>query len=420
MGSRASRFLLCMPLLGALAVAACTPIAPSLPPPPPTPTSIPGCGETEVPTPSNPVDYVAVVDTPGPSTPDVVTFTADSEGDKNAQLDHAKQGGTIVAVDQQQPVSALAVDPSNDPQFPNQYGLVNSGFTAAWANGFDGTGVTIAILDTGIQANHEDLNGTSPGKVLPGADFVTGSAVDSYQGNSNFGTIDYNGHGTHVAGIAAADDNAVGGLGGAPGATLMSVRVLDQNGSGFTSNVVSGIYYAVNHGAKVISMSLGGAGCSSTEHAAVDYAEANGAIVVAAAGNDSSSTPIYPAGFGSAVIAVGATTSANAMASYSNFGSPYVDLGAPGSSVLSTLNGPGISSYGYKSGTSMATPFVSAAAALVLQKCPAITNGNPNGGSVKDKVMSLLQSTASPVIPGMGASLVQAGAATASTVACPA
>lgn len=117
------------------------------------------------------------------------------------------------------------------------------------------------------------------------------------------------------------------------------------------------------------------------------------------------------------MIAVGATTSSNAKASYSNYGSPYVDLGAPGSSILSTTNDGG---YGYKSGTSMATPFVSAAVALVLQKCPSISNGDPNGSSIKDKVMSLLQSTASPVIPGLGASLLQAGAATASSVACPA
>src|SRR2546423_13709504 len=109
MGKRASRFLLCLPLLGALGVAACQPV-PAPPPPPSPPTSVPGCGETQVPSAANPVAYVAVVDTPGTSAPDVVTFTARSENEKHAKLEDARHGGSVVAVDPEQPVSALAVD----------------------------------------------------------------------------------------------------------------------------------------------------------------------------------------------------------------------------------------------------------------------------------------------------------------------
>src|SRR5581483_608886 len=157
--------------------------------------------------------------------------------------------------------------------------------------------------------------------------------------------------------------------------------------------------------------------CDSSMQYAVDQAEQAGVVVVAAAGNAASSTPIYPAGFGGAVIAVGATDSANHRASYSNYGAPYVDIGAPGSNIYSTY-APGPSTYRNLSGTSMATPFVSAAVALVLEHCPSIANGSTNGSSITDKVLALLQSTASPMIDDLGAALLQAGAATSAV--CPA
>lgn len=379
------------------------------------------CGSSEQPSPTNPVDYVAVVDEPGSGPLAVETFTATSKHEKDAKLDELAATGTVVAVDEDEPVAAL-VTPNDDPNFPNppnsgSWGLTNAGFTTAWTNGYDGTGVKIAILDTGVTASHEDLGSA---KVLQGIDYYAGSDA-APAGDSNYGRVDANGHGTHVAGIAASADNTVGGLGGAPGASILPVRVLGPNGSGFTSDVVAGITWAAAHGADVISMSLGGASCSASEQAALDDAEAQGVVVVAAAGNANSNVPIYPAGFEGEVIAVGATTSSNAKASYSNYGAPFVDLGAPGSLILSTYKDsagqPANGAYATLSGTSMATPLVAAAVGLVLQRCPAITNGPATGSSVGDKVLALLQSTASPVIPGLGASLLQAGAATAAS--CP-
>jgi subtilisin family serine protease len=380
------------------------------------PTSVPACGSTATPTPSNPVDYVAVVDEPGTGAPEVETFTATSEADKAAQIDELEENGTVVTVEPDEPVTALVTP---DPRSPEQWGLTNSGFAAAWAAGFDGAGVTIAIVDSGVLATHEDL----AGKVAPGIDFYAGSEA-APAGDSNYGRLDPNGHGTHVAGIAAAADNSLGGLGGAPGASILPVRVLGATGSGSTSDVVDGIIWAADPlkgGADVISLSLGGSYCSPSEQEAVEYAEREGAIVVAAAGNDNGNVPIYPAGFEGEVIAVGSTTSANAKSSFSNWGTPFVDIAAPGSLILSTYKDsagqPANGAYTTLSGTSMATPYVSAVVALVLQHCAAIVNGSAGGSSVADKVLTLLRSTASPSIPGLGARLVQAGAATAA--ACP-
>ncbi|MBM3670831.1 MAG: hypothetical protein FJW86_01395 [Actinobacteria bacterium] len=368
------------------------------------------------PTPADPVEYVAVVDEPGPGAPEVETFTATSEADLEAQIDELEAEGTVVAVEPEQPVAALV---DADPRSAEQWGLTNSAFSTAWTNGFDGTGVRIAILDTGVQAAHEDL----AGKVVQGIDYYAGSSGDP-AGDSDYGRVDANGHGTHVAGIAAAGDNAVGGLGGAPGATIVPVRVLGAGGSGSSSDVSSGIIWAADPtkgNADVINLSLGGSSCSSSQQAAVDYAESQGVVVVAAAGNDDVNVPIYPAGFEGEVIAVGSTTSANAKSSFSNYGTPFVDIGAPGSAILSSYKDspgqPPNGAYLVKSGTSMATPYTAAAVALLLQHCPAITNGSAAGGSVADKVLATLQATASPEIAGLGASLVQAGALT--TVTCP-
>jgi thermitase len=264
----------------------------------------------------------------------------------------------------------------DDPLFTVQYAFDNTGQSVlgkkgtpnddinveqAW-NVTEGNGVKVAILDTGINLNQPDL----AGKVILQKTFVTGTTS----------VEDGNGHGTHVAGILAADtNNNIGVAGTCPGCQLIIGKVLDDSGSGTTSDATDGITWAADNGAKVISMSLGtdDSSTASLYQQAVNYAMSKGAIVVAAAGNDGTSQPNYPAA-ATGVVAVAATTNTNAKASYSNFGS-YVKIAAPGDNILST--GPthsfqiepfGYSTsspYYYLSGTSMATPVVAGVAALV-------------------------------------------------------
>ena len=191
---------------------------------------------------------------------------------------------------------------------------------------------------------------------------------------------DDNGHGTHVAGTIAAVDNTVGVVGVAPQASLLAAKVLNRQGSGYLSDVIAGIDYCVQNGAKVVSMSLGSSSDVQALHNAVDAAYADGVLLVAAAGNDYGGAVSYPAAYDS-VVAVSATDSNNNLASFSNVG-PEVELAAPGVSILSTYKDGG---YATLSGTSMATPHVSGVAALAIQANPLMSNV---------EVRALLQNTA--------------------------
>jgi subtilisin family serine protease len=407
------RGLVALVCLAALA-AACTPVVNDPPPtttttqPPPPPPVLPsGCGSTavETPTPENPVDYYAVVDQPGETTDEVVAFTATSDADLSAAVAELEQRGDVEVVQEDQPVSALDVTPLDEPNYASQYGLMStaSDFASAWTSGYTGAGVKIAVIDSGVIATHEDFD-TSVSTTL-GTDFVA-------TGN---GTTDPNGHGTHVAGIAAAVDDEQGGMGGAPGAEIMPIRVLASNGSGSMADVIAGIDWAVANYAQVINLSLGGYACDPTLDTHVQDALDAGIVVVAAAGNcgngggncPSVNAPIYPAaGAAASLIAVGATTNANVRASYSTVGS-YVDIGAPGSGILSSYK-PGPNTYASLNGTSMATPHVAAAAALVLEACPSLTPA---------QVKAALTSTADAAVTSVGAGLLKANAA-ASAVDC--
>jgi len=236
----------------------------------------------------------------------------------------------------------------NDPYFSTQqWGPQKVQAPAAWDITRGSSSVRIAIVDTGVQYNHPDLSG----KVVLGHDYVDGDN-NPYDGN---------GHGTHCAGIAAAvTNNGTGIAGMAPNASILAVRVLDNNGSGTLDAVANGIIYAADNGAKVISLSLGGSAGSTTLQNAVDYAWNKGAVVVAAAGNSGTNLPSYPAYYSNA-IAVAATTSSDVKASYSNWGS-WVDVAAPGSSIYSTYP---TNTYTSLSGTSMATPHVAGLAGLL-------------------------------------------------------
>ena len=248
---------------------------------------------------------------------------------------------------------------TNDPLRPEQWALDRVSFESAWTI-TQGQGVKVAVIDSGVRGDHQDLAGT----VLPGIDFV------SPGGN---GWNDRNGHGTHVAGIiAAAANNGVGVAGGAPRVKILPVRVLAADGSGSSENVARGIVWAVDHGARVINLSLGGPDPSPGTEVAIEYANSRGVIVLAAAGNGAQqgNRPSYPAAFPETV-AVGAVDSNLSRAYFSNFGS-YLDIAAPGMHVLSTY-GLGRNAYAYMNGTSMATPYASATAALVVAVNPALS-----------------------------------------------
>jgi thermitase len=240
-----------------------------------------------------------------------------------------------------------AFETPNDPMANQQWSLAKTFLPDAWSISHGSSSVTIAIVDTGVDLQHQDLSG----KVTAGYDFI---------GNDTNPT-DEHGHGTHCAGIAGANwgnNKGIAGVGGE--CRIMPVRVLDENGSGLSDQVASGIIWAVDHGANVISLSLGGPSPSSVLNDAVNYAWEHGAIVVCAAGNDGTTTRNYPAAY-THVISVGASTQSDGKASFSNYGD-WVTVAAPGEQILSTLPG---NQYGYMSGTSMATPHVAGLVGLI-------------------------------------------------------
>lgn len=244
----------------------------------------------------------------------------------------------------------------NDPLLGQQWALARMGAPAAW-DVTRGAGVVIAVLDTGMDFSHPDLQGRF---VSRGKDLVNGDDDAS----------DDHGHGTHVAGIAAAvGNNGVGMAGVAYEARVLPVKVLAASGSGDHATIASGIAWAADQGAKVINLSLGGPYGSNTLEAAVDYAWGKGAVLTCAAGNDGRSNPSYPAAYANC-LAVAATDSQDRLGSFSNFGS-WVDVAAPGVQVLGTVRG---GRYEAWNGTSMAAPNAAGVAALVWAAHPSWSN----------------------------------------------
>jgi len=236
----------------------------------------------------------------------------------------------------------------NDPYWAFQYGPSAIHAPQGWDISTGSTAVTIAIVDTGVDLSHPEL----AGKIVDGYDFV----------NSDITPQDDNGHGTHVAGIAAAiGNNGLGVAGISWGARIMPVKALNSAGTGSFADVAAGIVWATDHGAQVINLSLGGPAPSLVLQAAVDYAYANGVVVVAAAGNTGSASVLYPARYPD-VIAVAATDSTNTRSPISNYG-PEISVAAPGVSVYSTLPG---GNYGTKTGTSMSAGYVSGLVAVMI------------------------------------------------------
>ena len=227
-----------------------------------------------------------------------------------------------------------------------------------------GSGVRVAVLDTGIDNDHDDLY------VVGGVGFadrnpVRVKATDKW--NDDYG------HGTHVAGIIAALDNNIGVVGAAPDVSLYAVKVLNSRGWGYTSDIIAGIDWSVSHNMNIATMSLGGGGYSQPFQNAINAAHDNGVLIIASAGNggdgDISTTETsYPAAYDN-VVAVAATDSSNNVAGFSNSG-PYVDIAAPGLNIRSTYN-DGL--YINMSGTSMSCPHVTGVAALVLAQNMSMT-----------------------------------------------
>ena len=245
----------------------------------------------------------------------------------------------------------------NDPYFSAyQWHLPKVSAPTAWDTTTGSASVTIAVVDSGVQANHPDL----AGRVLAGYDFV----------NNDSDASDDNGHGTAVSGVAAAQGNdAIGVAGAAWNVSILPVKTMNSSGSGSYSAIANGITYAADRGAKIINLSLGGSLSSSTLQSAVSYAWNKGALIVAAAGNNGSSTTVYPAAYPN-VVAVSATTSSDTLASFSSYGS-FVDLSAPGQDITTSwLN----SSYVTISGTSFSSPLTAGVAALALSRNPALSN----------------------------------------------
>ena len=232
------------------------------------------------------------------------------------------------------------------------WGVSRIGADKVWSIG-SGTGVKIAIIDTGVQKDHPDL----VSNIITGYDFV----------NNDSDANDDNGHGTHVAGIAAATLNQAGVVGVSNTSKILPIKVLNAQGYGYLSDVAKGIYFAADNGARIINLSLGSSTDSLTLRDAVNYASNKGVLIAAAAGNDSGAPCSYPASY-SNVICVVATDSRNMLASFSNIGG---ELAAPGVYNYSTYIG---SSYRYLSGTSMATPHVAGASALLFSICPTCTS----------------------------------------------
>ncbi|AIQ13940.1 S8 family peptidase [Paenibacillus durus] len=250
-----------------------------------------------------------------------------------------------------------AVITPNDLLFPDyQWNLPAIETGRGWNLSKGSNKVTVAVVDTGVQADHPDLRG----QLLSGYNAITSGAKPD----------DDVGHGTHVCGIIGALVNNSEGVAGISWYNkIMPVKVLDRSGAGTTYSVAEGVIWAVDHGAKVINLSLGNYADSQFLHDAIKYAYDKDVVLVSAAGNDNTERPGYPAAYPE-VLAVAATNASGEKASFSNYGD-YVDVAAPGESIASTYPG---SQYAALSGTSMASPHAAALAGLVRSLNPDLTN----------------------------------------------
>ncbi len=306
------------------------------------------------------------------------------DGDVRDALTALRGDDEVVSAEPDTRVQATTTVP-NDFYWTSLWALSNPNDTdidapEAWDRGALGDGVTVAVVDTGINASHDDL----AGQTVDGWDFVDDDATPQ----------DGNGHGSHVAGtIAAAGNNNTGLIGVAPDARVMPLRVLDDSGSGWMSDIAAGFEYAADHGVPIVSASLGGSYSSVLEDVIGSHPRT---LFVVAAGNengddDNPRDAEYPCAFPEAnVICVGASNQNDDRASFSNYGATSVDLFAPGVGILSAWKGAP-NAYRLLNGTSMATPHVAGAAALAL-------SANPSANSAQLKWALLSSADVKPAL----------------------
>lgn len=295
----------------------------------------------------------------------------------------------------------LAVQPVvNDPGYTEdsrdidkQWGLSRVGFSTSWAKTTGSLDNVVAVLDTGVDATHEDLKNIN---IVEGYDFIARKAI---VGKVN---SDDNGHGTLVTGIlAATPNNGIGIAGTNRLVTIMPIKVLDSEGKGQASVVAEGIRWAADHGAQFINLSLGGNGFpdDSSMSAAITYAYKKNVLIVAAAGNDSAldglnldtkpAFPICDDNNSNMILGVTASDSNDLKPSFANYGKNCVDVMAPGKRILSTINYDPLTkiyspnSYAYGSGTSLAVPLVVGQAALIRAVFPQATNSQ-----IRERIIS--------------------------------
>lgn len=316
-----------------------------------------------------------------------VEVDAVTDGDVDAALAALKNDPTVeyaelnfrmTAPNALQDLQQRGITPSPESNFKGEYGPKLAHVLDVHAK-TTGKGQVIAIVDTGVDLTHPDL---AP-KLVPGVNTAESGKT----------AADDQGHGTNCAGIAASLEDKQGGIiGVAPGAKIMPVKVLGADGSGSDASVAEGIRWAADHGATVISLSLGGPSATQTGAEAVKYALSKGAVVVAAMGNNGSGSKSYPAAY-PGVIAVGASDINDKITSFSQYGS-WISVSAPGYSILSTFPTYHVSGmddyqqnkdfmekfgmrmelkYAYVTGTSQATPHVAGLAALVRSMNPSLT-----------------------------------------------
>lgn len=275
------------------------------------------------------------------------------------------------------PAPGPAPQPTGPGNYPNQpleqmdYSRTVLNMGQAWAVSEGSSNVVVAVIDSGVDYFHPDLRNNIAINTTP----LAGYAGDVYGWdfyNNRPNGFDDNGHGTHCAGVIAAEKNGIGVRGIAPRVKILPVKFLGANGSGDTADAVHAIDYAVARGAKILSNSWGGGGASQLLDDAIQRAVNKGVIFIAAAGNNAQNidtAPTYPANYAN-VIAVGSSDAVDGKSSFSNYGARSVEVFAPGSSILSTYpNGQ----YRVMSGTSMATPQVAGAIALAASVRPGIS-----------------------------------------------